>query len=131
MVRGMTGKKRATLPVGRLGEGLAEEYLLGLGFEILERNYRKGFGELDFVARDRGTLVFIEVKTRHAGPFGGPMEAVDRRKQRQLSKMAQTFLVSRKIQDAPARFDVIGVILGDGNRLVRIEHIRNAFDYIE
>jgi putative endonuclease len=122
-------KKADTATTGRLGETFAAEYLVRQGYEILEKNYRRQFGEVDIVARDRGTLVFVEVKTRHSNIYGTPFEAVDKRKQRQLSKTAQGYLLSCQLHDTAARFDVIGVTLDTNNQPVQIELIRNAFDF--
>jgi putative endonuclease len=123
-------KKADTATTGRLGETYAAEYLVRQGYEILEKNYRRQFGEVDIVARDRGTLVFVEVKTRHSHHYGAPVEAVDKRKQRQLSKIAQGYLLSNQLHDTAARFDVIGVILDTNNQPAQIELIRNAFDFV-
>jgi putative endonuclease len=122
-------KKKDITPTGRLGEAFAAEYLVRQGYEILEKNYRRQFGEVDIVARDRGTLVFVEVKTRHSHLYGAPVEAVDKRKQRQLSKIAQGYLLSCQLHDTAARFDVIGVTLDKNNQPAQIELIRNAFDF--
>ena len=122
-------KKTDTSTTGRLGEAFAAEYLVRQGYEILEKNYRRQFGEVDIVARDRGTLVFVEVKTRHSHLYGAPVEAVDKRKQRQLSKIAQGYLLSCQLNDTSARFDVIGVTLDKNNQPAQIELIRNAFDF--
>ena len=75
-------KKDRTTGTGRLGEGMALRHLQERGYEILATNYRKRFGEVDIVARWRGTIVFVEVKTRHSRRYGVPQEAVDERKQR-------------------------------------------------
>ena len=122
-------KKSDTTTTGRLGEVFAAEYLVRHGYEILEKNYRRQFGEVDIVARDRGTLVFVEVKTRHSHRYGTPVEAVDKRKQRQLSKIAQGYLLSCQLYDTAARFDVIGVTLDKNNQPAQIELIRDAFDF--
>ena len=122
-------KKTDTATTGRLGEVFAAEYLVRQGYEILEKNYRRQYGEVDIVARDRGTLVFVEVKTRHSSCYGAPVEAVDKRKQRQLSKVAQGYLLSCQLHDTAARFDVIGVTLDQNNKPAQIELIRNAFDF--
>ncbi|MBV5317485.1 MAG: YraN family protein [Desulfobulbaceae bacterium] len=124
-------KKSDTATTGRLGETYAAEYLIRQGYEILEKNYRKQFGEVDIIARDRGTLVFIEVKTRRSRLYGAPQEAVDFRKQRQLSRIAQEYLISRHLQDAVARFDVIGITLDQQNRPMQFDLIRDAFDLVE
>ena len=122
-------KKTTTAVTGRLGETLALEFLLGLRYAIIEKNYRKPFGEVDIIARDRDTLVFIEVKTRQSTVFGTPFEAVDARKQRQLSRVALEYLQTRGRADTPARFDVIAVRLDLDNRPAAIEHLKNAFDF--
>ncbi len=123
-------KKADTITTGRLGEAFAVEYLVGQGYEILQNNYRKQFGEVDIIARDQGTLVFIEVKTRHSKVFGSPSEAVTARKQRQLSKIAQDYLLTHQLNDTAARFDVIGITLDQHSRPATIELIRNAFDVV-
>jgi len=115
---------------GRLGEACAIDYLVRHGYEIVAKNYRKPFGEIDIIAREQGTLVFIEVKTRRSRRFGGPSEAVDLRKQRQLSRIAQDYLAQHRLGDSAARFDVVGVILDAGNRPVEVELIRDAFEYV-
>ena len=80
------------LTLGRLGEKLALTYLQDLGYKILSRNYRIRLGEVDIIAEDNGTLVFIEVKTRYGDSCGLPFEAVTPRKQRQLSKVALEYI---------------------------------------
>jgi len=123
-------KKADTAATGRLGENFAIAYLVRQGYEILENNYRKQFGEVDIIAREQGAIVFIEVKTRHSNVFGTPSEAVNGRKQRQLSRIAQDYLLNHQLSDAAARFDVIGVTLDQHNRPAAIELIRNAFDAV-
>ena len=123
-------KKKETAVTGRLGETYAVEYLIRHGYEILRKNYRKQFGEVDIVAREKGTIVFVEVKTRRSDIFGTPSEAVDGRKQRQLSRIAQDYLLNHQLNDVAARFDVVGVTLDPHNRPVTIELIKNAFDVV-
>lgn len=120
----------ASSAIGRRGEELAIEFLVRQRYRILERNYRKSFGEVDIIARDKNTLVFIEVKTRQSTRFGTPFEAVDIRKQRQLSRIAQEYLQSHDSADVSARFDVIAVRLDRGSRLVAIDHLQNAFEWV-
>ena len=122
--------KPDTATTGRLGETFAAEYLVRQGYVIVEKNYRRPFGEIDIVARERGVLVFVEVKTRHASGYGTPVEAVDARKQRQLSRIAQDYLLNGRLIDTAARFDVIGVILDAHNRPAEIELIKDAFDFV-
>ncbi len=116
--------------IGRLGETHAADYLVRHGYEILEKNYRKQCGEVDIIARDRDTLVFIEVKTRRSSRYGTPHDAVDQRKQRQLSRIAQEYLVSHRLEDAVARFDVLGVTLDQQNRPIKVDLIKDAFEYL-
>jgi putative endonuclease len=116
--------------LGRSGEELAADHLRRLGYEIVERNYRTRWGELDIVARAGGTLAFCEVKTRRAGGrAGGPFDAVGRGKQARVRKMAGSWLVERR--DRPyadvIRFDAIGVVVDAGGRLVSLEHLEGAF----
>ncbi|MGH2875737.1 MAG: YraN family protein [Solirubrobacteraceae bacterium] len=116
--------------LGPAGERLAAEHLLRLGYEILERNYRTRWGELDIVASRDGTLAFCEVKTRRAGGrAGGPFEAVSRDKQQRVRRMANSWLVDRRDRPfAPTiRFDAIGITLDGGGRLVSLEHLEGAF----
>ncbi|NIO10039.1 MAG: YraN family protein [Deltaproteobacteria bacterium] len=112
--------------LGKEGEEIAERYLKNKGFKLLERNYRCPVGELDVIALDRKVLVFVEVRTRTSDGSGSPLESVDRRKQRQIIKTASYFLSQKRLHDHDARFDVVGISMGDGEPVV--EHIRNAFE---
>ncbi len=110
--------------LGRDGEEAAAEYLRRRGYEILGRNVRTAFGELDIVARDGDTLVFVEVKARRGTGVAGGLEAVDARKQLRLSRLALGFMAAAGLTQAPARFDVVAV---DGRSLA-CTHVVNAFD---
>jgi putative endonuclease len=112
--------------LGAEGERAAEKYLRRQRYTILERNYRSPLGEIDLIALDGKTVVFIEVKTRTGEAHGSPLEAVDARKQRQISRVAQSFLLRHRLQEREARFDVVGV-WREGERIV-CELVRNAFD---
>jgi putative endonuclease len=116
------------LSLGKMGEELAVTQLRAMKYQILERNYRCPLGEMDIIAREKGSLVFVEVKTRATKDFGGPAAAVHERKQRQLSRIALLYLNQKKIQDVPARFDVVAVDLSGSKP--RIEVIQNAFDLL-
>jgi putative endonuclease len=116
------------LSLGKKGEDLAIAQLRVLNYKILERNYKCALGEIDIIAREKDTLVFVEVKTRATRDFGGPAAAVNERKQRQLSKVALTYLNQKKITEMPARFDVVAVELIPP--APRIEVIRNAFELL-
>ncbi len=117
-------KERISL--GKMGEELAVAHLKKMKYKVLERNYKCPLGEVDLVARDKNTLVFIEVKTRKTKDFGGPAAAVDFRKQRQLSKVALHYLNQKKLNDIPTRFDVVAIELIASSP--HIEVIRNAFE---
>ncbi len=112
--------------LGAEGERAAEKFLKRRRYTIVERNYRCPVGEVDLVALDGRTVVFIEVKTRTGEGWGTPLEAVDRRKQRQVSRAAQYFLAQHRLQDREARFDVVG-IWWDGGRIA-CELVKNAFE---
>lgn len=113
--------------VGGVGESIAVTYLKGQGFKIVECNFRSVCGEIDIVARDGRTIVFVEVKCRKNDNYGPPQLAVTPFKQRQISKAALVWLSRKKLYDAEARFDVVAIMLRDHD-LPEIEHIRNAFD---
>jgi len=114
------------LSLGKIGEDLAVAQLRSLKYKIVERNFKCVLGEIDIIAREKETLVFVEVKTRRTKDFEGPAAAVNPRKQRQLSRVALTYLNQKKLGDRPARFDVVAVELIPP--APRIEVIRNAFE---
>jgi putative endonuclease len=119
----------AERPLGRRGEDAAARFLRRLGYRILERSSRSRPGELDLVALDGQTIVFVEVKTRRGLEAGHPVEAVTPDKQRRLTRLAVTWLKRHHLLEQPARFDVVAVIWPDeGRRPARIEHFPNAFD---
>ena len=113
--------------LGQRGEAIAAAYLLGKKFAIVEKNYRCKGGEVDIIAREGNTFVFVEVKTRRSLSFGPPQLALTPFKQRQISKAALTWLAKKQLFGASARFDVIAILMPDHNVPV-IDHIRNAFD---
>jgi putative endonuclease len=114
--------------LGADGERVAERFLRAHHYTILARNYRCPAGEVDLVALDRGTVVFVEVKTRAQLAFGGPADAVDRRKQRQIQRVAEYYLAVHRLLDRNARFDVVAVSVGGDD--TRCELLRNAFDAV-
>ena len=113
--------------VCRTGEELAAVFLQRKGYSILVRNYRQKCGEIDIIAEERGTLVFVEVKTRNNTAYGHPFAAVTEKKQRQIGRVAQDYLARHKLFDRPARFDVVSILM-DGDRPPMIELLPNAFD---
>ncbi len=112
---------------GRAGEEAAVLALKAHGYVVLERNVRTPLGELDIVARHGDTLVFVEVKTRRSAAFGPPAAAVDRRKQRKLRQLAESFRQSRGLTRVPCRFDVVAVEPGHAPRAWKVEIIPDAF----
>ena len=114
---------------GEMGEALALRYLEKRGYEVLERNYRTRYGEIDLVVRRGGTLVFVEVKARRGTGFGEPLEAVTPRKQEQVRLMAEQYLAEKGPDFAEGfeemRFDAVGVLVRAGGREVR--HVEDAF----
>ena len=114
--------------IGKAGEELAARHLQRLGYEVLARNHRTRFGELDIVATDGGSIVFVEVKTRSAGS-GRPWDSLHDLKRAQVRRMAAAFLseVRDRPRAADLRFDAVGVILGRDGSLVELEHIEAAF----
>ena len=98
-----------------------------LGYEILEYNYRCRAGEIDIVAKDKGCLVFCEVKYRADDQSGHPLEAVDERKKRTIFRCAMYYLSEHRLGDVPCRFDVIGIKGNAGVESAEVTHIKNAF----
>lgn len=113
--------------MGQKGESIAVRFLQEKGYHILERNYRNTFGEIDIVANDAGTLVFLEVKTRKNANFSLPAEAVTVRKQQKISRVAQAYLSQHDQHDSNARFDVVTILQPD-TATPQIELIRDAFE---
>jgi putative endonuclease len=116
--------------LGQLGEQLASEHLVRLGYEIVERNYRTRWGELDIVAFDGRILTFVEVKTRRLnGDRRRTFDALHQPKRNRVRKMAGAWLIERS--DRPhadeLRFDAIGVTFTPDGRLVSIDHLEGAF----
>jgi putative endonuclease len=113
--------------LGRLGERLAAEHLERLGYAIVARNHRTRYGEIDVVACDGRTLIFVEVKTRRGR--GEPWDALHPAKQAQVRRMARAYL--NEASDRPRvpllRFDAIGVVIDARGRLTRLEHLEDAF----
>ena len=110
---------------GELGERIAERWLRGRGWRIMQRRFRSGHRDIDLVAERDGVVAFVEVKARRGGEFGDPVEAVDWRKQRELGRSAKVWIARHGRRDEAYRFDVVGVLV-DGSR-VRVRHIEDAF----
>ena len=111
--------------LGKAGEEAAVHYLGQHGYQILERNYRCRFGEIDLIARDGKTLAFVEVKTRRSLKYGPAAAAVTVQKQRHLIKASQLYLIHRKKVNEFCRFDVVTIELEAQE--ARIALIKDAF----
>ncbi len=121
-----TERRDGRRALGAAGEAAAARYLARRGYRLVEANVRCRLGEIDLVAVDRGTIVFVEVKGRRGRRHGAPEEMVTPVKQRRLTRLALWYLQSRDWLGRPARFDVVGVDwAGDGT--ARVRHHRNAF----
>lgn len=112
--------------LGKMGEDLATVELWHQGYAILARRYRTRYGEIDIVAQDGPTIVFVEVKARASGRFGTAAESVTPWKQRRIAAMALDYLTWADRLEAPCRFDVVAID-GFGSDTVTIQHIKGAF----
>ena len=107
---------------GSAGEQSACEYLSAKGWKIIDRNVRRGRGEIDIIAGKRGLTAFIEVKRRSGTGFGRPAEAVNFEKQRRIAQAAALYMQENGLENANIRFDVIEILPGE------LRHIEAAFD---
>ncbi|MGD9906405.1 MAG: YraN family protein [Vicinamibacterales bacterium] len=106
--------------LGRDGEDTACRVLEARGYRLLARRYRTRLGEIDVVARDGPYVVFVEVKARRDRRFGDPAAAVTVQKQRRLALMAADYLARHRLGRAPARFDVVAIVFGEGRPHVAV-----------
>lgn len=124
----IAARSESGLPLGKQGERLAERWLLCRGYLILERNCRTRYSELDLVAVDGRTIVFVEVKTRSGLDRGTPEEAVDDEKQLRISRAAVAYLRKHQLKRVAVRFDVIAIDFAAGKERPRVVHYRSAFE---
>jgi putative endonuclease len=110
---------------GELGERIAERWLRRRGWRVIQRRFRSGHRDIDLVVERDGTVAFVEVKARKGPDFGGPVQAVDYRKRRQLERSAMVWIDRHGRKADDYRFDVVGVLV-DGTA-VRVCHVENAF----
>lgn len=122
----MAKDPEASKSVGRRGEELARGHLRRLGYKIVARNFTCPVGEVDLIALDGDTLVFVEVKTLQQEAGIDPVEQVHAGKQAHIRRVARFYISAKQAEDMPARFDVLAVTMGaDGEP--HIEHIEDAF----
>jgi putative endonuclease len=119
------GKSRQDL--GATGEAAAAAWLQARGYEVLGRNLRTRFGEIDLVARRGSLVVVVEVKSRTSQRYGHPADAIGMRKQHRLARLAAACLRRLGAEGCPVRFDAIAVNLDRGGRVLAVEHIPDAF----
>jgi putative endonuclease len=124
---------------GKIGEDIAAKFLIRKGYKILERNWRMKGGEIDIVAKDRDTMVFVEVKSRSSTEYGTGEEAITPHKKEKIInaakaclqyKPARPYVPSKQAgggEDQPCRFDVISILFDKRRRVKEINHIENAF----
>jgi len=117
---------KANLEFAKFGEEKAVDFLKANGYKIIKQNYKTRFGEIDIIAKEKDTLVFLEVKTRRTDTFGEPEAAVGRFKQGQISKTALCYLKENKLLDKKARFDIVAIRYID--QAPQINLIKNAFE---
>ncbi|RJQ49683.1 MAG: YraN family protein [Nitrospiraceae bacterium] len=113
------------MKLGQKGEGVAVSFLRKNGYIIIERNYRNTFGEIDIIAKDNETLVFIEVKTRESIEFGLPFESVTMKKRKKIARVALSYI--KRFDELPAcRFDILSICYK--NSTPEFELIKDAFE---
>ena len=116
---------------GNKGERAASRYLKRKGMRIIARQYATRWGEIDLIAIDKGTVVFVEVKTRSNSKFGRPGEAIDFKKQKNMTQSALFFLKQKGLLETASRFDVVGIIWSPEQKKPTIEYEANAFEAVD
>ena len=124
----MTTRNLHNQVIGLSGERIAERWLLRNGWRVIQRRFRDGHRDVDLIAERSGTVAFVEVKARLGDVFGGPVEAVDWRKRRELVRSARMWISRHGQRGENYRFDVIGVLLASEKVFVR--HVENAFGVV-
>jgi len=114
------------ITTGKSGEALATNFLKKQGYKVLGMNYKCKFGEVDIIAQEGDTLVFVEVKTRSSREFGLPQEAVVKRKIEHITNVANYYRIGKKNLPAGDRIDVVAIEVGLGGIVNNLELIRNV-----
>ncbi|MTI79885.1 MAG: YraN family protein [Firmicutes bacterium] len=120
----MTFFRQAT---GQMGEDAAAKKIKQMGMRIKCRNYRCLLGEIDIIAEDKDTLVFVEVRSRRTKGYGLPQETIGYKKMEKVRKVAQQYMLAKKLLDVNCRFDVAAVIVDDQGKPKQIDYIKDAF----
>lgn len=110
--------------IGQLSETMAADYLTGKGFILLERNFGNKFGEIDIIAQDQDTLVFVEVKAKTGITYGPPEEMITPGKLAKIRHIADLYLKDQKL---PCRIDVMAIVLDEHHQLIRLTHYPNVY----
>lgn len=118
----------ATRQIGQQGEAIARQYLLNRGYTIVVSNWRCSIGEIDIIAQLKDTLVFVEVRTRHANSTEIPLESITAPKRKRLIRLAHAYLSASTTEDAIWRIDVIAVAIPRNGQPI-IEHIEDALEW--
>jgi putative endonuclease len=113
--------------LGAWGEAVASRLLARAGWHIREHGYRLGRREIDLIARRDSVIAFVEVKTRSGGGLGVPEDAVTWRKRREIEAVAQDYLLRHVREDVGIRFDVVAIVADRKRRIIRCEHIEDAW----
>ena len=116
----------ASQTLGAIGEELAYHFLSRKGYKILLKNYECVLGEIDLIAKEKGAIVFIEVKTRRSEAFGSPLDSITHQKRRQIVKTARYYLKRYGIKDVACRFDAVSILILPDQAPI-IEVIQDAF----
>jgi len=113
--------------VGKIGEDAAATYLRQHGYQILMRNWSTRFGEIDIIAKKSQTLIFVEVRSTRGIRYGYGFQSIGNRKQQKVRRLALQYVKRQQFNHLPLRFDVISVLINRENKVVKLDHIPNAF----
>jgi putative endonuclease len=119
----------STLTVGRRGERLAEQHLLGVGAALLERNYHIEYAEIDLLFEHEGELVAVEVKTRAVEDLEQPEEAIRRAQLRRIERALATYAMDNDRLEMPWRIDVVCIVIQPDGEVLRLDHLRNVYPW--
>ena len=113
--------------IGSFGEALAKDYLISKGYKILNMNFRNKFDEIDIICKKNNLLIFCEIKSRYSNSFGSPIESITCYKQKQIIKLSELYLISKKYYNFNVRYDIIEVIFNTITSSHIINHVQDAF----
>ena len=113
--------------IGSFGEALARDYLISKGYKILNMNFRNKFGEIDIICKKNNLLIFCEIKSSYSNSVGSPIESITCYKQKQIIKLSELYLISKKYYNFNVRYDIIEVIFNTITSSHIINHVQDAF----